>query len=110
MSGTIISFTTIEYPNEDSMERSIKIFQKEMTALADKLRPLGMIKFHSSRLFVPEGKLLFGNWLEYRDMAAFEACNNIWEKNGEEFAEKYSGIFDDIKINAYRGEVFQDWS
>jgi hypothetical protein len=53
---------------------------------------------------------MFGNWLEYRDMAAFEACNKIWEKNGEEIAEKYSGIFDDMKINAYRGEVHQDWS
>ena len=40
----------------------------------------------------------------------FEACNKIWEKNGEEIAEKYSGIFDDMKINAYRGEVHQDWS
>ncbi len=65
---------------------------------------------NSSRLFLPEGKLMFGNWLEYRDIAAFEACNKIWEKNGEEIAEKYSGIFDDMKINAYRGEVHQDWS
>jgi len=27
MSNTIISFTTIEYPNEASMEKSLEIFQ-----------------------------------------------------------------------------------
>ena len=59
------------------------------------------------------GKLMFGNWLEYRDMAAFEACNKIWEKFGQEQAEKYSNYsdqFDELKINAYRGQVFEDWS
>ena len=113
MSNTIISFTTIEYPNEASMEKSLEMFQTEMAALADRLRPLGMIKFHSSRLFLPEEKLMFGNWLEYRDMAAFEACNKIWEKFGQEQAEKYSNysdLFDELKINAYRGQVFEDWS
>ena len=56
---------------------------------------------------------MFGNWLEYRDMAAFEACNKIWEKFGQEQAEKYSNYsdqFDELKINAYRGQVFEDWS
>ena len=54
MSNTVISFTTIEYPNEASMEKSLEMFQTEMAALADRLRPLGMIKFHSSRLFLSE--------------------------------------------------------
>ena len=38
-----------------------------MKSLAEKLRPVGMIRFHSSRLFLPEDKLMFGNWLA-RDM------------------------------------------
>ena len=56
---------------------------------------------------------MFGNWLEYRDMAAFEACNQTCEKFGQEQAEKYSNysdLFDELKINAYRGQVFEDWS
>ncbi|MDC1412609.1 hypothetical protein N8370_07745 [Amylibacter sp.] len=56
MSDTIISFTTIEYPNQEIMDKSYEIFEKEMALLADKLRPQGMIRFHSSRLFLPEGK------------------------------------------------------
>jgi len=77
MPDTIISFTTIEYPNQEMMDKGHEIFEKEMATLADKLRPQGMIKFHSSRLFLPEGKLMMGNWLEYKDMAAFEVCNKI---------------------------------
>ena len=53
---------------------------------------------------------MFGNWLEYRDMEAFKACNAIWEKNGEEFAKKYADMFIDVKFGSYRGQVFQDWS
>jgi len=81
-----------------------------MALLADKLRPQGMIRFHSSRLFLPEGKLMMGNWLEYKDMAAYENCNKIWEKNGEEFFEKYGEIMAEVKITAYRGQVALDWS
>ena len=92
LSDTIISFTTIEYPNQEIMDKSHEIFEKEMALLADKLRPQGMIRFHSSRLFLPEGKLMMGNWLEYKDMAAYENCNKIWEKNGEEFFEKYGRL------------------
>ena len=88
----------------------VEIFEKEMALLADKLRTQGMIRFHSSRLFLPEGKLMMGNWLEYKDMAAYEDCNKIWEKNGEEFFEKYGEIMAEVKITAYRGQVALDWS
>ena len=110
MPETVISFTTIEFPNEEMMEKTYDIFQQEMQSLADKLRPEGMIRFHSSRLFLPEDKLMFGNWLEYRDMEAFKACDAIWQKNGEEFAKKYADMFADVKFNSYRGQVFQDWT
>ena len=110
MSETVISFTTIEFPNEEMMEKTYDIFHKEMKSLAEKLRPAGMIKFHSSRLFLPEDKLMFGNWLEYRDMEAFKACDAIWQKNGEEFAKKHGELFSNVKFGSYRGKVFQDWS
>ena len=110
MPETVISFTTIEFPNEKMMEKTYDIFQQEMRSLADKLRRAGMIRFHSSRLFLPEDKLMFGNWLEYRDMEAFKACDAIWQKNGEEFAEKYANLFAGVKFNSYRGQVFQDWT
>ena len=110
MSETVISFTTIEFPNVEMMEKTYDIFQEEMQSLADKLRPAGMIRFHSSRLFLPEDKLMFGNWLEYRDMEAFKVCDAIWQKNGEEFAKKYGDMFSDVKFGSYRGQVFQDWS
>ena len=92
------------------MEKTYDIFQQEMQSLAEKLRPAGMIRFHSSRLFLPEDNLMFGNWLEYRDMEAFIVCDAIWQKNGEEFAKKYADMFIDVKFGSYRGKVFQDWS
>ena len=49
MPETVISFTTIEFPNEEMMEKTYDIFQEEMKSVADKLRPAGMIKFNSSR-------------------------------------------------------------
>ena len=110
MPETVISFTTIEFPDEEIMEKTYDIFQEEMRSLADELRPAGMIRFHSSRLFLPEAKLMFGNWLEYRDMESFKACDAIWQKNGEEFAKKYGDMFSDVKFGSYRGQVFQDWS
>ena len=51
MSDTVISFTTIEFPNEELMEKMRDILHEEMKSLAEKLRPEGMIRFHSSRLF-----------------------------------------------------------
>ena len=33
MSETVISFTTIEFPNEEMMEKTYDIFQKEMKLL-----------------------------------------------------------------------------
>ena len=110
MPETVISFTTIEFPNEKMMEKTYHIFHGEMQSLAEKLKSAGMIRFHSSRLFLPEHKLMFGNWLEYRDMEAFKACDAIWQKNGEEFFEKYGELYVDVKFNSYRGQVFQDWS
>tara|TARA_B100001059_G_scaffold30966_1_gene25102 strand:- start:1342 stop:1575 length:234 start_codon:yes stop_codon:yes gene_type:complete len=77
MSDTVISFTTIESPNEDLMEKTYEIFHGEMKSLANKLRPEGMMRFNSSRLFLPEDRLMFGNWLEYRAMKAFKACDAI---------------------------------
>ncbi|MDC1117632.1 hypothetical protein OAT77_01460 [Alphaproteobacteria bacterium] len=110
MSDTVISFTTIEFPNEELMKKMRDILHEEMTSLAEKLRPEGMIRFHSSRLFLPEDKLMFGNWLEYRDMEAFKACDAIWQKNGEEFFEKYGELYVDVKFTSYRGQVIQDWT
>ena len=110
MSETVISFTTIEFPNEEMMEKTYDIFYEEMKSLADKLRPAGMIRFHSSRLFLPEDKFMFGNWLEYRDMEAFKACDAIWQENGAGFAEKYGDMFSGVKFGSFRGQIFQDWS
>jgi hypothetical protein len=84
------------------MEKTLEILHEEMKSLAEKLGPEGMIRFHSSRLFLPEDKLMFGNWLEYRDMEAFRACNAIWQKNGE--------LYVDVKFTSYRGQVVQDCS
>ncbi len=61
MSGEVISFTTVEYPDEASMLKAREVFQQEMSKLADKLRPLGMTRFHSSRLFLPEDRFIIGN-------------------------------------------------
>ena len=52
MTGEVISFTTVEYPDEESMQQARDVFRQEMGKLADRLRPLGMTKFHSSRLFL----------------------------------------------------------
>ncbi len=110
MSDTVISFTTVEYPDESSMHQAREAFQKEMGQLADKLRPLGMTRFHSSRLFLPEGKFIIANWLEYRDMAAYEACDKVWQETGEEFAEKYGHLFEGVTVTPHRGEVMDDYS
>ena len=110
MYDTVISFTSIEFPNEELMEKTYEIFHEEMRSLAEKLRPEGMIRFHSSRLFLPENKLMFGNWLEYRDMEAFKACDSIWQKNGEEFFKRYGELYVDVKFTSYRGQDFQYWS
>ena len=50
-----------------------------MKLLAEKLRPEGMTRFHSSRLVFPEDKWMFGNLLKYRDMEAFKTCDIIWQ-------------------------------
>tara|TARA_E500000075_G_C6942491_1_gene295239 strand:- start:390 stop:800 length:411 start_codon:yes stop_codon:yes gene_type:complete len=110
MSGEIISFTTVEYPDETSMLKAREVFQLEMGQLADKLRPLGMTKFHSSRLFLPEDRFIIGNWLEYRDMEAYEACDKVWQESGAEFAEKYGHLFEGVTVTPHRGEVMDDYT
>ena len=110
MTETIISFTTIEFPNKELMENTQEIFATEMKSIAEKLKPHGMLRFHSSRLFLPENKLMYGNWLEYRDMEAFNVCDELWQKNGEEFAAKYGNMFADVKFSSYRGQVFHNWT
>ena len=110
MSGEIISFTTVEYPDETSMLKAREVFQLEMGQLADKLRPLGMTKFHSSRLFLPEDRFIIGNWLEYRDMEAYEACDKVWHESAAEFAEKYGHLFERVTVTPHRGEVMDDYT
>ena len=110
MSGSVVSFTTVEYPDEGSMQKAREVFQQEMGQLAEKLRPLGMTKFHSSRLFLPEDRFIIGNWLEYRDMAAYEACDKVWQQSGAEFAEKYGDLFEGVTVTPHRGEVMDDYS
>ena len=110
MSGEVISFTTVEYPNEEAMQKARGVFQQEMGKLAEKMRPLGMTKFHSSRLFLPEKRFIIGNWLEYRDMTAYEACDKVWQESGEEFAEKYGHLFEGVIVTPHRGEVMDDYS
>jgi len=110
MSGEVISFTTVEYPDETSMLKAREVFQLEMGQLADKLRPLGMTKFHSSRLFLPEDRFIIGNWLEYRDMEAYEACDKVWQESGAEFAEKYGHLFEGVTVTPHRGEVMDDYT
>ena len=110
MTDTVISFTTVEYPDEASMNKARDIFSAEMGPLSDKLRPLGMTKFYSTRLFLPEGKFIIGNWLEYRDMAAYEACDKVWQETSAEFAEKYGNMFADLIVTPHRGEVVEDYS
>ena len=110
MSGEVISFTTVEYPDETSMLKAREVFQLEMGQLADKLRPLGMTKFQSSRLFLPEDRFIIGNWLEYRDMEAYEACDKVWQESGAEFAEKYGHLFEGVTVTPHRGEVMDDYT
>ena len=64
MSGTIISFATIEFPNKKLMKNTREIFDLELKSIAKKLEPHGMIKFNFSSLFLPKNKLVYGNWLE----------------------------------------------
>ena len=110
MSGEIISFTAVEYPDEKSMQQAREIFQQEMGKLADKLRPLGMTRFHSSRLFLPEDRIIIGNWLEYRDMTAYEACEKVWQETTAEFSEKYGHLFEGVTVTPHRGVVMDDYS
>ena len=110
MSGEVISFTTIEYPDGGSMLKAREVFQQEMSTLADKLRPLGMTRFHSSRLFLPEDRFIVGNWLEYRDMEAYEACDKVWQETTADFSEKYGHLFEGVTVTPHRGEVMDDYT
>ena len=65
---------------------------------------------HCELMNAEPSSAVIGNWLEYRDMEAFKACDAIWQKNGEEFFKKYGELYVDVKFTSYRGQVFQDWS
>lgn len=110
MSEVVVSFTAIEFPNESVMEKAQDAFKIEMSLFAEKLRPMGMIRFHSSRLFMPDDKLMVGNWLEYRDMEAYETCNTLWQENGAKFGAKYGDLFSEVKVSSYRGHVTSDFT
>ena len=58
---------------------------------------------------------MFGNWLEYREMEAFKACNAIWQKNGEDFFKKYGELYVDVRFTSWwticgRKIYFLSWS
>ena len=78
-----------------------------MKSIIEKLKPHGMIRFHSSRVFLPGYKLVFGNWLEYRNIVASIVNDEILQKNWEELAAKYGDMFVDVKFGSYRGQVFR---
>ena len=110
MSGVVISFTTVEYPEQASMLNAREAVQQEMRKLADELRPLGMTRFHSSRLFLPEDRFIVGNWLECRDMEAYEACAKVWQETIADFSEKYGHLFKGVTLTPHRGEVVDDYT
>ena len=110
MSGEVISFTNIEYPDEGSTLKTREAFQQEMSTLSYKLRPLGMTRFHSSRLFLPEDRFIVGNWVEYRDMEAYGACDKVWRENTADFSEKYGHLFEGVTVTPHRGEVMDDYT
>ena len=89
------------------MLKAREVFQQEMSKLADKLRPLGMTRFHSSRLFLPEDRFIIGNWLEYEDQEAFAACDKIWQQFLADSSDKFNFV---SKVVPYRGIVQYDFS
>ena len=89
MPETVISFTTIEFSNAEMMEKPYDIFHGEYEVPSGQAQARRYDKVSFKFPFLPEDKLMFGNWLEYRDMEAFEACDYIWKKTGEDFAKKH---------------------
>ena len=81
-----------------------------MSTFADKLRPLGMTRFHSSRPFLPEDRFIVGNWLEYRNLEAYEACDKVWQEATADFTEKYGHLFEGVTVTPHRGEVMYDYT
>ena len=65
MSGEVISFTTVEYPDETSMLKAREVFQLEMGQLADKWRPLGMTE--KAKKCVSDLPHLFNQWRTRQD-------------------------------------------
>ena len=43
-------------------------------------------------------------------MAAYEACDKVWQETSAEFAEKYGNMFADLIVTPHRGEVVEDYS
>ena len=57
-SATIISFTMIEFLNEELIKNTREILAAEIKSITGKLKARGMIKFQSSGLFLPENRFM----------------------------------------------------
>ena len=75
--AVIISFTLLDFPNESEMRGFLHLVEQRYEAHAANLREAGMTKFYVTRIFNKGDKFTIGNWLEYRDQAAFVACDAL---------------------------------
>ncbi|HBP59074.1 MAG TPA: hypothetical protein DD668_05795, partial [Alphaproteobacteria bacterium] len=106
--AVIISFTLIDFPNENEMRGFLHLVEQRYEAHAAKLRAAGMTRFYVTRIFNKSDKFTIGNWLEYRDQDAFAKCDAIWK-------EYMSDLIKDVpqfapKISPNRGIVMYDFS
>ena len=111
MSKAIItSYTLLDFLSEGDMLAFFTFVEEHMEGHAANLRVHGMTKFYVSRVFNKGDKYTIGNWLEYRDMEAYEACDKVWQESGAEFAEKYGHLFEGVTVTPHRGEVMDDYT
>ena len=106
--AVIVSFTTLDFPNEGEMRGFLHLVEQRYEAHAATLRAAGMTKFYVTRIFNKDDKFTIGNWLEYRDQEAFAKCDAIWK-------EYMSDLIKDVpqfapKISPNRGIVMYDFS
>jgi hypothetical protein len=106
--AVIVSFTTLDFPNESEMRGFLHLVEQRYEAHAATLRAAGMTKFYVTRIFNKDDKFTIGNWLEYRDQDAFAKCDAIWK-------EYMSDLIKDVpqfapKIAPNRGVVMYDFS
>ena len=71
MLETVISFINIKFPNETN-GKGIRHTLRGNAVIGIQSQTCRNEKIHSSRLFLPDDQLMFGNWLEYRNMARFK--------------------------------------